>query len=1131
MTLGHSGCRLVSSAVYAIVLLSGFITAEAPGASAASPQASGPVEVMSLRTANRQVFANADGTFTTDVTALPRWVHRGSEWVPVNPTLQWGADGRVTTVATPLELSFSPGGDTALATIAEAGRSLTMTWSQPLPRPVLSGRTARYPEVLPGVDLEVTAGVTGFSEVLVVKTAEAARQPELTVVRFGLRGEGLTVRGDGAGGARALDAGGAEVFHAPTPQMWDSSTTEIFSSAPIGAGTPGLLAAMPAEVGTDSITVRPNRTMLTGATTRFPVYIDPSWSGSKLAWAYVDKGYPTTAYWNSTTNTPASGTYNGGANVKRSYWRMDTSAIAGKHIISATFRIKEIWAYSCTARPVDLWLTNGISSSTTWNTKPANLQKLYTVNAAYGWAPTSGSSPCPAKDLEFDATSAIVSRAASGAANVTLSLQGSETDSYGWKRYDYSPHLVVNYNTVPTTPTVYGTQPGTPCLTGDGRPGINTANPKLYANVYDPDGSNGEVRAEFEMRQYDPVSKSWQAFGSKIVTAYVSTTKPVTLTAPTPSLREDTIYSWRTRAYDGIDASAWTSYCEFVVKTAAPSQLPVVTSTDYPPGSTFPDAHGSPGLPGAFTFSDGGAPDITAFKYALNDINVGTANQVSAPTGTVMIQLTPPRDQQNTLYVWSVDRAGNVSTQYATYDFFVGFASDPVGYWRFDETGGTATADASGHGHSLTWAGGRTWTSRGRVDGAVSLDGSTGYGATAAPVLRTDRSFSVSAWARLTSTAHIATVVTQGGTRQPGFQLYYSVSYNRWIFNRYSSDVDTATIVRAISNAPPAVGVWTHLVGVYDAPRQQLRLYVNGVLQAAPVDFTTPWHATGPLEVGRVKVKGAYVDYFPGDVDEVRVYDRILVNQPSCDPVASDQIPSCKDGLHLLATRPGSARGIWAFDDGAGSVAADSSGWGNTATLRGGATWDADGTRGGALAFDGATGRASTAGPVLQTDGSFTVTAWVRLGAPDSTTLPTRNATAVGQDGTAVSPFFLGYRRFTVDGVLDGYWSFSAPNPDVTSGLRWSHARSDAVHMPEPGTWTHLAGVYDATVGELRLYVNGALLARTTGVSMFSATGPFSIGSAKYSGAQTDFWPGAVDDVRAYAGTLTDWEIFLLAST
>src|SRR5207253_10475236 len=64
----------------------------------------------------------------------------------------------------------------------------------------------------------------------------------------------------------------------------------------------------------------------------------------------------------------------------------------------------------------------------------------------------------------------------------------------------------------------------------------------------------------------------------------------------------------------------------------------------------------------------------------------------------------------------------------------------------------------------------------------------------------------------------------------------------------------------------------------------------------------------------------------------------------------------------------------------------------------------------GGLTFAGTGGYASTtdpsgvAHPVLRTDQSFTVSAWVNLASQ-----PTHNATAVAQNGTTLSAFFLQY--------------------------------------------------------------------------------------------------------------------------
>lgn len=81
----------------------------------------------------------------------------------------------------------------------------------------MRGDTATYRDVLPGVDLRVTAQALGFSEVLVVRTRQAAADPRLARLRFGLRTRGVTVSATREGGLAARDGAGRDVFTAPAP--------------------------------------------------------------------------------------------------------------------------------------------------------------------------------------------------------------------------------------------------------------------------------------------------------------------------------------------------------------------------------------------------------------------------------------------------------------------------------------------------------------------------------------------------------------------------------------------------------------------------------------------------------------------------------------------------------------------------------------------------------------------------------------------------------------------------------------------------------------------------------------------------------------------------------------------------
>ena len=92
--------------------------------------------------------------------------------------------------------------------------------------------------------------------------------------------------------------------------------------------------------------------------------------------------------------------------------------------------------------------------------------------------------------------------------------------------------------------------------------------------------------------------------------------------------------------------------------------------------------------------------------------------------------------------------------------------------------------------------------------------------------------------------------------------------------------------------------------------------------------------------------------------------------------------------------------GRWPLNETTGLLAADSAG-NSTVTAPTGVTWSSD--HGGSAVFDRSGAFAST-GPVLDTTRSYTVSAWIKQPAG-----ATGNRTAVSQDGTRRSGFYLGY--------------------------------------------------------------------------------------------------------------------------
>ncbi|MCW2637726.1 MAG: hypothetical protein JWP76_32, partial [Dactylosporangium sp.] len=417
-------------------------------------------------------------------------------------------------------------------------------------------------------------------------------------------------------------------------------------------------------------------------------------------------------------------------------------------------------------------------------------------------------------------------------------------------------------------------------------------------------------------------------------------------------------------------------------------------------------------------------------------------------------------------------------------------ANGLTGHWSFDANQAT---DHSGGANDLATHGVVSFTT-GRTGGALSLDGTSGYASAPRPVLRTDASFTVTAWVNLTDTGHFATAVSQDGVHGSGFYLQYSRGDNRWAFSMITGDADNAAAYRALSTAAPATQAWTHLAGVHDAEAGHLRLYVNGALQSS-VPHTGTWNAAGNLQIGRGKWNGNPTDFFPGAIDEVRTFSAALSDS---DIAASYQL-----GDRLVAAFP--------FAENGGVTAGDVVG-GHALRLAGGAGWGG-GISGTCLNLSGGGAYAAASASLVDTSGSFSVAAWVNLAAVSG------YATAVSQDGVQASGFYLQYSQ------QDNAWAFAMTGAD-TAGA--TPIRALSPFPPKLGGWTHLVGVYDATAGQSRLYVDGRPAGSAAHPGAWTATGVFAVGRARWNGAPVDFFPGQIGQVQVWARPLSDTDVRVL---
>jgi hypothetical protein len=913
----------------------------AASAMAAARACGGRVEIASERSEIVQVFANPDGSRTLEESMEPQRVRKGSTWVSVDVALHKVAGG-IGPRAAVLPLVFSPGGIGPLAKLSSGPHELSMTWPGSLPEPLLDGPVALYREILPGVDLRVTASALGFSEVLVVKTPEAAKHPKLASLKFGLAAKGLSVVTTSAGGLEARDSLGKAIFSAPTPLMWDSTPDPEAPSGPDAKPAPSTAAPakplpskgasaktaetqaaqdqlevakepaasdeplrraiMPVRVSGGELTLVPDQKLLTDPRTKYPVYIDPSWTGgiASNAWTAVWSKYPNSSFWQNLTallNGSTKGSAGAGRtedcsgcadHIIRSFFRMDTSRVVGLHIIAATFRVEQLWSWTCSpSSNAKVWLTSAISSGNTWNNPPSfdsnytaqtpGNRKLGAVHGCLG----SGT-------IEFNVTHFVTRAAASGWSNVTVGLRAvDEGTLYQWKRFNHtSPKLAITFNTKPNVPTDRLSD-GKTCATGTSRPYVLTTTPTLAVKQSDPDTDQQSLTTWLYW---------WAVGGTRNETDKMSMAagNPGTISKAIPSgrLSDGASYVWQAYTTDGTDSGGWSGTCEFTVDATPPPIPGSVTSTDYPQSGVA----GGVNIPGVFhVVAPATRPEeILAYAYTLDSGVLNGAPEITARTTDHGVDITtrPLHDGVNTLRVWSKDRANRYSATPFMYVFTVaavagnGAASE----WTFEEAAGTTTAtDVTSHQNTATLSasGATRGTGRGGAGTALSLTGTSSYAQTAGPVqvpnpstgvmmpVRTDNNFTVTARVKLNGNGGtgVYAAVSADGTNTSAYILGYSGPDNKWIFRMAESDVASPSNASVLSDAAATAGKWTHLTATYDAGTRVLRLYVNGSLQTASATLSGGFNASGPVAVGRLMASGANNGFLAGALDDVRVYN------------------------------------------------------------------------------------------------------------------------------------------------------------------------------------------------------------------------------------------------------------------
>ncbi|WP_427920757.1 DNRLRE domain-containing protein [Streptomyces sp. cg40] len=479
-----------------------------------------------------------------------------------------------------------------------------------------------------------------------------------------------------------------------------------------GPGEGGHATTAAAQYRDDVLTITPPAGYLTDTENlTYPLFLDPSTTGIRANWTTVYKRYPGSSFYdganyNEDTKEARVGFEKDTWGTARSFFRMKLrNSIKNADVSSATLKVLETHSWSCSKRTVQLWGTGDFTSKTTWNRQPSWKRKITSKSFAYGW---KSNSSCPDAYVNFTVTSLAQDAADSGATSFNLGLVAStsssaptgsssslETDTYSWKRFkaegDGSPSLSITYNRKPNTPTSVTMSPGS-CDTS-ASPYIKVGKGDtitLSGKATDPDSDLAKL--EFQLWQTGKADTTTKTFTKAVDDGEVGGVSVKS------SLSNGVTYSWRVRAWDAKVSSGWAptggdGVCRFTYDTDLPDSPAPVVSTDFPgddDGDSEPDVWSAKpfGNSGSFTFAVGSSSetDIVKFVWSVNSTSYsgyacsggdqGTSGGLTKSCTTAIKTATitgikPPAAGPNTLYVKSVDSAGNISPNATKHFFYV----------------------------------------------------------------------------------------------------------------------------------------------------------------------------------------------------------------------------------------------------------------------------------------------------------------------------------------------------------------------------------------------------------------------------------------------------------------------------
>jgi len=372
-----------------------------------------------------------------------------------------------------------------------------------------------------------------------------------------------------------------------------------------------------------------------------------------------------------------------------------------------------------------------------------------------------------------------------------------------------------------------------------------------------------------------------------------------------------------------------------------------------------------------------------------------------------------------------------------------------VAWWKMDEATSTIAHDFSGNRFNATLTNGPTWTRSAKKAGGLVLDGVNDYVATGAisTGIPTNGPATVSGWFYPTTTA------VGRGSAIYYFRDLYQHSLNNYLYLLNGADYFNVATVLTPNR-------WHHIAYTYSGTHENTILYLNGVPYPVTIQTASQNHASlSPFYIG--SDNGGTAN-FPGRVDDVRIYNRVLsaaevkkLYDENSTTVGTTQSSFLTNGLV----------GYWSFNgidtNWANSTAVDRSSSGNNGTLTNMSQGSnpTPGKLGQALSFNGSNQRVTIANLPVSGTSDLSMFAWVKTAVTGTRKGIMVIGSQIGNQGIML--FINASNQVEVDasGVV-------GPNSTVTvTDGKWHHVgfimRSGSV------TQIYVDGVASGTAGSL----------------------------------------------------------------